>query len=143
MLKIATIEDIDLVLSLALKFVEASPYKDFHDRATIYDFIFQVLNSDKTKHIILLHGEDGMLAGMASPFPYGNFNMATELAWWVNEDKRNTGVGKELIDAFEYWAKEIAGCKGITMASLDDDVGKYYLSRDYNLTERAYVKWLH
>lgn len=143
MLKIATKEDKDIIQSLALNFVNTSPYKDVYSTASIIKLMDQILTGDQTKAIILLHGTDGMIVGVASDFPYGEFKMATELAWWVNEDKRSTGVGKELIDAFEYWAKEVAGCKGITMGSLDQPLDDYYTSRGYTLTERNFVKWLH
>jgi RimJ/RimL family protein N-acetyltransferase len=143
MLKIATKEDEELVRSMAYKFVANSPYKEHHHKDAIDDMIHMVLTEDQRKFICLLHGTDGMIVGMANYFPYGDFKMATEFAWWVEEDKRSTGVGKELIDAFEYWAKEIAGCRGITMVSLDDTLGNYYTTRDYVLTERSYLKWLH
>lgn len=88
---------------------------------------------------VIFIGDGGFLAGTITPFVYGFNYCATELAWWIEEDKRGNGIGKELIEAFEQWAKE-KGCSMVTMVSIDDSVGKFYESTGYRLKERVYVK---
>jgi GNAT superfamily N-acetyltransferase len=79
---------------------------------------------------------------MATPFPFGPYSLATETAWWVEPDKRGSGLGLQLLQAFEYWAKEKAGAAMISMSSLDDKVGEMYTKQGYKLYERAYMKVL-
>jgi GNAT superfamily N-acetyltransferase len=140
MLRIATIEDEDLILELALKFVNESPYKEYANEEYIRGLIKDFLASDQSVKIVLLH-ENSMLAGMVSPFLFGPHLMATEVAWWVDLDSRKKKIGEELLEAFEFWAKKV-GCDLITMVSIDDTLGKYYEKKGYSLHERAYMKEL-
>lgn len=63
---------------------------------------------------------------------------ASEMFWW------SEGRGKELLEAFEQWARE-AGATGIIMADLNDPernavMESLYGKRGYALTERHFVK---
>jgi len=137
-IRVATLEDLKTLEKMAFKFISVSPYAEMSDTNVIKDFILTLLKTPANQAIILI-GDGGMIGGITMPFLYGTGKMATEVAWWVDEDKRNTGLGKELIEAFEYWAEK-AGCKFITMVSLDEDLGKYYEKRGYTLHERSYLK---
>jgi GNAT superfamily N-acetyltransferase len=139
MLKIATLEDFDTVFDLAMKFSKASNYDKFVDPEKVKGMINIFLTADQTDKLILLYGDVGMLVAATTPFIFGGQKMATEIAWWVEPSERKNGVGDQLLQAFEHWAKKI-GCKMVTMTSLDDNVGKFYETRDYVLYERAYFK---
>lgn len=142
MLRIATPEDLPLVSRMAQSFIENSPYRAHFDMGLVDGVLNKLISpEDPRDGIVLLYGDVGMLAGMTSPFIYGPHYMATELGWWVEPDARNTGAGKELIKAFEEWARRV-GCTLITMISLDDTVSKYYEKNGYQLTEHAYMKEL-
>ncbi len=142
MLKIATLDDFNTVKTYALNFLEVSGYKDFSDLEDIDNLITELLAFTGTDAIVLL-GEGGMLAGVAKPFIFGSTKrVASEVAWWVEPDARKNGIGKELLEAFEFWAKEKAGCALVTMVSIDDLVGKFYEKNGYKLYERAYMKVL-
>lgn len=138
-IRIATIDDLDLVVNMFCRFGENSPYKNYVGKEQITNVMKNILEADNNEKIILLHGEVGMIIGIATPFLYGPHIVATELAWWVNPEARNSSVGKELLNAFEFWAKRV-GCTLITMISLDDQLGNYYEKRGYSLFERAYMK---
>ena len=141
MIKVASEEDLDVVHSMTIKFIEKTPYSIFYDRDKIRDVVKNILLGDNG--IVLLDVENrGMLIGLKVQFAYGITNQALELAWWVEEEHRNTKIGIELLGAFEYWAEK-NGCKFITMSSLDDGVGKYYEKQGYELTERTYMKELY
>lgn len=142
MLKIATSQDFDTVYTMALKFLESIPYKDYYDEDKMKYIVDMLMNSGKENSIIILNENKGMIAGIASDFLFGYVRQATEIAWWVEPEHRKSGVGQELLEAFEYWAKNVAGCKLITMISLDDQLGKFYEKNDYDLHERAYLKEL-
>ena len=78
---------------------------------------------------------------MVSPSLYSKDRVALEILWWVEPDARKTGLGKELLEAFEYWAKNIAQCSIIAVSSLDDEsLDKFYNKKGYKLTEKTYMK---
>lgn len=141
-MKIATIDDHDEILSMAMKFMEQTGYTEYSNEETISNLINTILSGKQNEMIILLKPGIGFLAGMSSPFVFGPHLIASEVAWWINEDKRKTGAGAELVEAFEYWAKNVAGCTIITLTSLDDKIGKFYEKKGYKLYERAYMKEL-
>lgn len=138
-MKVATPEDFDAVHSMCLKFMEASGYSAFTDPDVLKDVIAHYLSADPTGYIVLLD-DNGFIAGSTQRFPFGKVKIAAETAWWVNEEARKTGVGKELMGAFEYWAKNVAGCDMVVMTSLDEGVEKIYKKNGYKLYERAYMK---
>lgn len=141
-IKIATVDDIPEILDMSMRFMSHTGYTEYSDEQTIESLIRSIVTGQQNAMIILLIPGVGFLAGMNSPFVFGPHLIASEIAWWVNEDKRKSGAGTELIDAFEYWAKNVAGCSLITLTSLDDKVGKVYEKKGYKLYERAYMKEL-
>lgn len=138
-MKIATLEDLDQIYSMGIKFMEASNYVDYSDPEVVKNVILWHISGDPKERIILLE-DGGFLAASVQPFPFGKGKIASETAWWVNEEARKSGVGRELMNAFEYWAKEVAGCDMVVMTSLDEDVEKIYKKNGYKLYERAYMK---
>jgi len=143
MLRIATIDDIDAVLEMALKFAEATPYKDMVSESKIRQTVTTALESPNEETVVIICEEDnnpiGLIAGAVTNLLLSDAKMATELMWWVNEDKRGTKAGKELIEALEFWANKM-GCKAIVMVCLDDRVGGFYEKNGYRLYERSYLK---
>lgn len=141
-MKIATLEDFEEIRQMSSKFMETTGYTEYSDEEAISNLINTILTSKQNEMIILLEPGVGFLAGMSSPFVFGTCRIASEIAWWINEDKRKSGVGAELISAFEYWASNVAGCRLITLTSLDDRLGEFYEKKGYALYERAYMKEL-
>lgn len=141
-MKIATLEDISVVQDMGLSFLRDSPYKDYGNEEVVKELIVSVINSSPTEKIVIFSEDEGFIMGVALPFLFGTQLLATEIAWWVNPTMRGTGVGKKLLEAFEYWAKNVANCEYISMTSIDDEVGNYYKSKGYGLYERAYMKVL-
>lgn len=141
-MRIAVLEDLEEIKEMSINFLAESGYGEYSNEETIENLIRSVLTGKQDEMIILLEPGAGFIAGMSSAFSFGPHLLASEIAWWVNEDKRKSGVGVELINAFEYWAKNIAGCTMITLTSLDDKVGKIYEKKGYKLYERAYMKEL-
>lgn len=139
MLRIATLDDVDAIEKMAAMFVQATGYSKYAHGKDITNLIVHLI-TDKDS-IVLVYEEDGMIAGTLGKFPFGPYIVASEIAWWVNPNKRKSTLGTELLDAFEYWAKTI-GADMIHMVSLDDSVGKVYEKKGYTLFERAYMKEL-
>ncbi len=139
-MKIADLPDLKEIADMSMDFMSKTGYAGYSDRESIEQLISDMINAPDHEKIILIEPGVGFLAGISSKFIFGTGRIASEVAWWINEDKRGTGVGKELINAFEYWAKNVAGCTLISMTSIDEDVGKLYEKNGYKLYERAYMK---
>lgn len=141
-MKIATIDDVDDVLEMGMKFLKKTGYTKYSDEQNIRNLIETVVTGRQDQMIILLEPGVGFIAGQVTPFVFGPHYIASEIAWWINEEHRKDGAGAELLEAFEYWAKNVAGCTMITLTSLDPKVGKIYEKKGYKLYERAYMKEL-
>lgn len=140
-MKVAELEDIDVILEMAMKFVETTGYKDVSDKDFIRSLIEHYLLSDHTQKIIILD-DFGFIAGQATPFPFGPGSVASETAWWIDPASRGQNHGGKLVQAFEYWAKNVAGCNFVSLTSLNSTVEKLYKKNGYKLYERAYMKVL-
>lgn len=127
-------------MEMAKKFASFSPYKDQIENEYLYMFIDKLLKTDPREAIIIFSEGEGFIAANVYNFPFGPYRVATEIAWWVEPDKRQGKVGFELLEAFEYWASNLAGCSMVTMTSLDDKLGRFYEKKGYKLCERAYMK---
>lgn len=140
-MKIAELSDLDTLHVMAMKFVEATGYKEMSDSDYIKCFIKTFLEQPHDTHIAVLD-DHGFIAGQVTPFLFGYGSLASEVAWWIDPSARGENKGIKLMEAFEYWAKNIANCKYISMTSLDKDVEKIYKKKGYKLYERAYMKIL-
>lgn len=139
MIRIGTLEDLDLLVTLSMKFISQLDYASHCSEERVRIFAESLLVAPNTEKIVIFSDDIGFVIGIASPFLFGNEKIATEMGWWVEPEHRKSNVGKELIDAFEYWAKS-TGCSLITMMCLDEKVGTYYEKRGYKLTEFTYMK---
>ncbi len=138
MLRLATSEDFDVVKEMVMKFVAVSGYADLTDEDTLNGLIKYMLSGEDPNTVVVL-ADGGMIAGRLDKFPFGDLLVTSEVAWWVDPEQRKLGLGKELVDAYEYWAK-LKGAKICVMSALDDDLGKFYEKKGYELYERAYMK---
>lgn len=136
---LGTMEDYDKVRTMALKFLDTTEYKELSDVDVIEGIIKDIFSLPKEDGGILIH-EDGMLAYRRVPFTFGRRFIGTEVAAWVEPEARGNGVGKDLIDGYEYWAQNLGDCFAVTLSSLDDQIGKFYEKNGYKLYERAYMK---
>lgn len=138
-MKIAELEDLDKVFEMAMKFVEATGYNNISNAYDIKELIKFFLEGPHDQRIIIID-DFGFIAGQATKFPFGEGLVASETAWWIDPEARGENKGRKLMEAFEYWAKNVAKCKFISMTSLDKGVEKVYRNKGYKLYERAYMK---
>ena len=97
--------------------------------------------------VVYVHESDGVLdgaiMGMIAPIWYVGVMAASELALWVDPDRRSSGIAKRLIGAFEAWGRE-QGVEYFTMSDLSVDgtypAGGMFERMGYMPFERAHIK---
>ena len=141
MLRLATKDDLELLVEMGRKFISSTGYAAYADETRMKELAEDFLTADPSQKIVLLYEDKGMLGGVVTPFLFGTVKIATEVVWWVDPDHRKSEIGMKLLEAFEFWAKKV-GCGLISMVGLDDNLDKFYVRNGYRLSERAYVKEL-
>jgi hypothetical protein len=145
MLKLAEASDYNDVIRMAKAFHEASPYSslEFSEEKCNGLFKSYLAGDKKSLVIILATGErpHGMIIGYSDSLPFSFDRVATELAWWVDEDKRGSRDSLLLFKAYEDWALRV-GAKIKQMAMLDDvtNLAAFYEKQGYRPAERSYIK---
>lgn len=134
-------DDLDTIVEMAMKFVAMTGYDQLSNVDDIKLLAQEVLEAPRDQCIVLLD-DFGFIAGRATKFPFGPYLIASEIAWWIDPDSRGENKGAKLMEAFEYWAKNVAKCDMISMTSLNATVEKIYKRKGYKLYERAYMKVL-
>lgn len=147
-LRLATLTDLDAIKRMCRAFFSESIYKDKeYDEDKIHETILELL-LDPVNRLYVLGIHEGrpvaQLAATVTPILFNKSRVATEVLWWVDGDHRRSGLGIKLIEAFEYWAKNIAKTDYMQLCSLNGDmadpVGKYYEKIGFKLIEKAYLK---
>lgn len=148
MLKLLEEKDLPRVLELGRHFLAASPYSDlrFSEEATEAYLRSCLVNPEERICILSMDGEGnavGALLAHVSTVPFSTDKVATELAWWVEPEYRNSRRGLELKQAYEFWARKMGATK-ISMALIKTEHGpllhKLYTKNGYYEAETAYVK---
>lgn len=127
---------------MGMDFIDTTKYKKYSREEDVLMFIISHVKGNPLERIAIVEPDKGFIMGLATPFPFGPYRMASESAWWVSPEFRKLGVGLDLLNAFEYWAKEKAGCSFITMVGLSKGLDKLYNAKGYKLYEHAYMKVL-
>lgn len=91
---------------------------------------------------------DGNMVGALCALSYQHpmkpsVRIGQELFWWVDPEHRKGGTGKEMLSAFEDWAKSI-GCRSVVMATMHgidhERNGAFYQRSGYGPFEYTYLK---
>lgn len=142
MIRQATKEDFPELLRMGELFFKASGYSAVGN-----------YNLDKTTRMLeslielgtVLIGEGGMLGYVLSEIWMTDVTVGSELFWWVDEDKRSTGLGLKLIKAAEAAAKE-NGASYMAMANIESlnsqRMNTLYTRLGYALTELTWTRKL-
>jgi RimJ/RimL family protein N-acetyltransferase len=143
-LKLITEDELADTVRMAVDFFHASPYKPYGvDEAEVTALAAQFLNRPKDKTCFLLMVNDephGMLAAISAKNIFNKFKTCAELVWWIDPEYRNFKYSTLMLDAYEYWAKEVIGAQLIQMVCLDDKLHNLYTRRGYAKAENAFVK---
>lgn len=142
----ASEKDFDDIKRMCLDFHAASIYNEKpYDEDKIDALISEYLHLTADRIIILgiLEGKShGLLVASIQPILFSSAKMATETLWWVDADHRRSGLGIQLIEAFEYWAYEVQKADFSQISLLGDtpELDKLYTRLGYTLSEKAYLK---
>lgn len=144
MIRRAVIEDIPVMLGMGKAFFDASGYNketEFNELDTV-EMFKRLIDADS----LLTDGKNGMIGFLVFPiFMNNSYLIAQELFWWVDEDKRKTKLGLNLLKAAEVAAKE-QGANAMLMLSLKDlngeKVNNLYKSLGYSARETTYMRSL-
>lgn len=86
----------------------------------------------------------GIIAAAAIVPDFSDERIATEFVWWVDPEYRRSKRAVELLNAYEYWAKNKAKCKLWHMALFEtedrDTIAKLYQRKHYVPTEQTFIK---
>lgn len=144
MIRLAEEKDIDSLMLMCRSFFNVSGYSketDYNEE-DMQNLLYQLIEGE----CILTDGKDGVLAFVVFPMFVNNSHLvAQELFWWVNEDKRGTKLGVELLEKAEEQAKKL-GANQMLMLSLSElngnKVNRLYESKGYTQREVTYMRSL-
>lgn len=146
MFVIATPEDRDLVLKFLDKTLEISKWKMFHvnmDKGKIVDFYLDPKTNDERIVLFIFPDETitglpiGMFAFDTYSFPDSDVKIARIRTTYLEEEFRGKGLMDKALDAFHYWAKNVAGASYTDVGSAQEvNLEKH----GYKLFEVLYMK---
>lgn len=142
----ATKKDVQAIAKMAEPFIGYSDYSEFvkpsleEVRESIESMI------DVGKVFVAVEEEQivGVMVGMLThPWLSPSTIVATEMAWWVNENHRGGRTAFRLLKAFEDWAKENRAAV-VAMSDLvikgEAPLGTMLQRLGYTTVERSHVK---
>lgn len=137
--------------------IETSDYNDIYLLNQELGYLFAIEKvkdrisyiTENTKDVILVVEKDNEVIGYIHGSPYEllyNDSLINILGFVVKGDYRNTGVGNELINSLEDWAKE-NGYSGIRLVSGYDrtDAHRFYEKHGYSnkKNQKNFIKVLY
>ncbi len=144
----ATRQDVRLIMRMAREFFAAAALGDFTlDEDRILPTILHLI--DKDEGLVLVCEHDGVaVGGLMAIISQPLFiveKQATEIAWWIDPDKRGARIALDLLGRFEAWAKA-NGCRSVVMHSMlhlkPEALERAYVRRGYALREKAFLKMI-
>lgn len=141
-IRLASASDKPELFRMGRAFYEASGYADMGEwNPALLDGVFDNLIAAEC----LLIADGGMIGWINFPVFMTGQQVAQELFWWADEDRRGTGVAVDLLKAAEARAKE-QGSHAMMMLCLDDlngnKVAGLYAKMNYRPRERTFMRVL-
>jgi N-acetylglutamate synthase-like GNAT family acetyltransferase len=135
----ATIQDFDRIMEMMIDFANSSPYAAHHEPLYNDTYVRRLLCQFMTAGCILLaeHEEEtiGMLIGGITPDPWlPKVQTLREVAWWVDEEYRQTSAGYKLLLKYIALGKKLQDeglIQGFTLTNMEQ-------SPDFDLEKRGW-----
>lgn len=147
-IRAANLRDTADLVEMGEKFWKTTKYYEQgveYDEDTVSVLIYNIMQDGL---IVVATEAEKIIGFILVAFTPWHFNKnvltATEVAYYIEEEYRNAGLGRDLINTAEYVCRE-RGCKYltlVTMASSPKHVGRFYQMLGYQPAETAYTKEL-
>ena len=144
----ATAEDLDQYLRLGAAFHNATPVHNAmpFDYEGFTNFYLTAVTNPAMG--VWIAEKDNKAVGVAGALCYPMYfspshRVVQEIWWYLTPEARGTGVGKQMYDAIESWAKE-QGATALFMIALEDErspgMEKLYSRQGFRPMERTFFK---
>lgn len=146
-LRHATLDDVPVIVEMARTLYASSVYSEISiDTAKVRQMLEKFIVEGQQNFLVVLSHDEGKPVGVLAAYAFqplfSNDKIATEVLLWLEPEHRNTKRGKELLDAYEYWAKLI-GVKVVQyglLSSADPRLASFYERRGAFSAENIYYK---
>lgn len=144
----ATLEDIPDIIAFGKELIEGSSYEILQmdpakARQTLEKFIVE---AGTTYLCLVVEDEEagvvGAIAGHAFTPLFSSTKTAAEVFWYLSPAHRKGRRGKDMMEAYEYWAK-LSGCSTVhygLLQTAQEGLGRLYERGGAVKTETVYVK---
>lgn len=146
MIRLANTSDYARLLQLFREFHQVSPYSHLPFSEQKAGQLLE--HVEKVSDGVVLVAENkgivtGFLAGLVSELPFAHIRVASELAWWVDPLYRKGTDGIKLLEAYEYWARNVVKVDQIQVANLmneySEPLNRLYTKRGYEKKEETWL----
>ena len=135
----ATIQDFDRIMEMMIDFANSSPYEAHHNPQYGDTYVRRLLCQFMKAGCILLAEHEGktigMLIGGITPDPWlPKVQTLREVAWWVDEEYRQTSAGYKLLLKYISLGKKLQDqglIQGFTLTNMEQ-------SPDFDLEKRGW-----
>lgn len=141
-IRLADTSDVPELLRMSREFYQASGYED------VGEFSEDAMRATLSQLMVsgsLLITDGAMIGFIVFPAFMTGTPVAQELFWWVDPDKRQSGIGKMILEAAEDQAKAM-GASHMMMLCLDDldpeKAANIYGKMGYKARERTFMRAL-
>lgn len=136
-IRIATLDDIETLLKICHKFLLETPYKNVTpDPETTRVWLTALVQSETS--VAILADEDSLVIGVTVQLPFSSEVVASEIMWGsLKNGFQRAKVEKQLLEAFEYWGRNVVKADIIQIGSFHGD--KFLTRRGYARCETLYL----
>lgn len=141
----AVAADLMMVVSMAARFIEESEYADkiASSAPDVEAFALRLMEGEDAA--LFVAERDGAIIGMIGLWvfrhPFSGERVASELAWWVEPEHRQSSAGRRLLSAAEAWASG-RGAVSLHMIAPNAHVEQFYQRVGYSKVEVTYERRL-
>lgn len=143
----ATVADVPRLVEMACRFRRETAYaRRARERPEQLAALASGLIEGDRGIMLVAVDVDGAIVGMIGllvfPHPVSGIDTAGELVWWIEPEQRASGLGRQLLDYAEAWARQM-GAQDVQMIEpVGTGLGQFYTRHGYDALEIAWVKRL-
>ena len=146
-LKQASLDDVPAIMAMGEKLYKDSVYQNMKlDLVRARQMLEKFIIEGAEDYMVVLSHDNGKPVGVIAAYVFtplfSSDKVATEVLLWLEPEYRTTQRGKELMDAYEYWAK-LVGAKLVQyglLSTADPRLGLFYKRRGAFEAENVYYK---